>query len=147
MDSSVVAVAVPRLRSDESELPRWRLYVLRATYALIAFGMGMQIVPPLFDHAALDRGVIPSLLAGMCLVDLLGIRYPRRMLPMLLFELAWKAIWILFYGLPQWRSGLGPSTYTGDFQAIAAGVILMPIVIPWGYVWRHYVRATGDRWR
>ena len=147
MDASAVVGEAPRRRSDESELPRWRLSVLRATYALIAFGMGLQIVPPLLDHAALDRGVIPSLLAGMCLVDLLGIRYPRRMLPMLLFELAWKATWILFYGLPQWRSGLTPSTFAGDFQAIAAGVILMPIVIPWGYVWRHYVRAAGDRWR
>jgi hypothetical protein len=26
-------------------------------------------------------------------------------------------------------------------------VILMPIVIPWGYVWRHYVKAPGNRWR
>jgi hypothetical protein len=29
---------------------------------------------------------------------------------------------------------------------IAFGVILMPLVIPWGYVWRHYVKARSDRW-
>ena len=25
--------------------------------------------------------------------------------------------------------------------------ILMPLVIPWGYVWRHYVKRPGARWR
>jgi hypothetical protein len=40
-----------------------------------------------------------------------------------------------------------PATFNDDFQNIAVGVILMPIVIPWGYVWRHYLKAPGDRWR
>jgi hypothetical protein len=36
---------------------------------------------------------------------------------------------------------------TEDFQNIAFGVILMPIVIPWGYVYRHYIRQPAARWR
>jgi hypothetical protein len=69
------------------------------------------------------------------------------MLPLLLFELAWKTIWLLDYGLPQWSSGRLPPTFAGDFQAIAAGVILMPIVIPWGYVYRRYIKQGADRWK
>ena len=34
-----------------------------------------------------------------------------------------------------------------DFKAIAAGVILMPIPIPWAYVYRHCLRQQGNRWR
>ena len=45
------------------------------------------------------------------------------------------------------RSGQVPTTFTGEFPAITFGVVLMPLVIPWGYVWRHYVKAPGDRWR
>ena len=30
---------------------------------------------------------------------------------------------------------------------LARGVIVMPIVIPWGYVYRRYVRQQADRWR
>ncbi len=26
-------------------------------------------------------------------------------------------------------------------------VVVILAVTPWGYVWRHYVRAKGDRWR
>ena len=40
-----------------------------------------------------------------------------------------------------------PPTFTEDFQSIAFGVILMPIVIPWGYVYRHYIRQPAARWR
>jgi hypothetical protein len=28
-----------------------------------------------------------------------------------------------------------------------AGIVLCLIAIPWPYVWAHYVRAPGDRWR
>ena len=51
------------------------------------------------------------------------------------------------FGLPQWSSGQAPPTFAEDFQAIAAGVILMPLVIPWGYVYRHYIKQPSDRWR
>ncbi len=88
-----------------------------------------------------------SLLFAMCLLDLVGVRYPRQMLPLLLFEFAWKTTWMLAFGLPQWSSGQHPPTFAGDFTAIGFGVILMPLVIPWGYVWRRYVKAPGDRWR
>jgi hypothetical protein len=46
--------------------------------------------------------------------------------------------------------GTDPADLRRDFKNIAAGVILMPIVIPWSYVYRHYVKsrgtAGGDRW-
>jgi hypothetical protein len=128
------------------DLRRFRLYVLRAVYLLIGLGEGSQVAPGLFVHEPTARGVIASLLAGMCLLDLLGIKYPRQMLPLLLFEFAWKLIWMLAFGLPQWLSGVQPPTFAEDFFNIAFGVILMPLVIPWGYVWRHYVKAPGDRW-
>jgi hypothetical protein len=130
---------------DELSLPR--LYVMRAIYLLIGLGEGSQIAPALFFHEPTARGVIPALLAGMCLLCLLGLKYPRQMLPMLLFEFAWKYLWFLAFGLPQWFSGQQPPTFAEDFFNIGFGVIIMPFVIPWGYVWRHYVKAAGDRWR
>jgi hypothetical protein len=69
------------------------------------------------------------------------------MLPFLLFEFAWKTIWLLSFGLPQRLSGQFPPTFAEDFPNILLSVILMPLVIPWGYVWRHYVKQPPDRWR
>lgn len=129
------------------DLSLFRLYLLRAVYLLIGLGEGSQVAPGLLVHEPTARGVIASLLAGMCLLDLLGVKYPRQMLPLLLFEFAWKLIWMLSFGLGQWSSGQVPPTFAEDFFNIGFGVILMPLVIPWGFVWRHYVKAPGDRWR
>jgi len=129
------------------ELSLLRLYVMRAVYFLIAFGEGSQVVPALFVHDPTARGVIPALLSGLCLLCVLGLRYPKAMLPLLLFEMAWKTIWFFAFGLPQYLSGEVPPTFAEDFKAITFGVAIMPFVIPWGYVWRHYVKAAGDRWR
>ena len=124
-----------------------RLYVLRATYLLLVLGLGAMIVPDVLSHPLTSRGVIPSLLGAVWLLAFIGIRYPLQMLPLLLFEFAWKSIWMLAYGLPQWSAGQMPATFADDVFAIGMGVILMPLVIPWGYVLRHYIRQPGARWR
>ena len=134
------------LDRPEDDVSPVRLHVLRATYLLLIVGLGAMNLPQLISHDPAARGVIPSMLGGIWLLALVGFRYPLTMLPLLLFELAWKAIWLFDYGLPQWRSGQMPPTWSEDFKAIAAGVILMPIVIPWGYVRRHYVKMPA-RWR
>jgi hypothetical protein len=136
-------MAIDRPEDDVSPA---RLHVLRATYLLLMVGLGAMILPPLISHEPAARGVIPSLLGGVWLLAFVGFKHPLRMLPLLMFELTWKAIWLFDYGLPQWTSGQTPPTWPEDFKAIVAGVILMPLVIPWGYVYRHYVKMPG-RWR
>jgi hypothetical protein len=131
----------------ESEVSLARLYVLRATYLLLVVGLGAMILPPLLSHTPMARGVIPSLLGAVWVLAFVGLRYPLQMLPLLMFEFAWKTMWLVDFGFPQWSSGQLPPTFAEDFQAIAMGVILMPLVIPWGYVYRHYVKQHADRWR
>ncbi len=145
MASTTTSIPVPTTAGGELSLPR--LYVLRAIYFLIAFAEGSQVIPALFAHEPTARGVIPALLSGLCLLCLLGLRYPRQMLPLLMFEFAWKYIWFFAFGLPQYLSGQVPPTFTEDFKAITVGVAIMPFVLPWGYVWRHYVKAPAERWR
>ena len=147
MTSNAASAPRPGTNSTEGEVSLVRLYVLRATYLLLVVGLGVFIVPSLASHEPMARGVIPSLLGGVWLLAFVGLRYPLQMLPLLMFEFVWKTIWLLAFGVPQWSAGQMPATFTEDFQSIALGVILMPIVMPWGYVYRHYVRQPGARWR
>ena len=124
-----------------------RIYVLRATYLLLVIGLGGMIVPEVVSHPVISRGVIPSLLGAVWVLAFVGLKYPLEMLPLLMFEFAWKSIWLLAYGLPQWYASQLPATFAEDSFNIGFGVILMPLVIPWGYVYRHYVKQSGARWR
>ena len=132
---------------DAGDVSLLRLYVLRALYALLIVGLGATILPALVSHEPEARGVIPSLLGALWLLAFVGLRYPLQMLPLLLFEFVWKTIWLFDFGLQQWLSGPRPPTFDDDFFAIGIGVLLMPLVIPWGYVWRHFVTARSERWR
>ena len=126
-----------------------RLYLLRAMYLIMAVGLGVMIGPLLFQPPAgveHMRSVVRSVLAAVALLALLGLRYPLKMLPLLFFELIWKAIWMLVYGLPLWLAGPLDAAFAATIKDNLTAVLLI-VAIPWGYAWRHYVNAPSDRWR
>ena len=131
------------------EVSTFRLYLLRATYLLIVVGLGFTIWPGVLHppkDLALMRGVVRSLLGAVSLMAVLGIRYPLKMLPLLFFELVWKSIWILAFGLPRWSAHqLDPDTQE-TLNACLMGIVLFPLVMPWRYVLANYVKVPGDRW-
>src|SRR5215813_9150384 len=122
--ASTAAVSPTTSAPADSEVSLLRLYILRVTCLLLVVGVGAMVLPPLISHEPTARGVIPSLLGAVWVLAFFGLRYPLQMLPLLLFEFAWKTIWLLAFGLPQWFAGQMPPTFTEDFPNIAFGVIL-----------------------
>ena len=137
----------------DHEVSLTRLYLLRATYAIfvlpaiVMIPLGSGPLPKLIFHSATERGMINGIQTGLILMCALGLRYPLKMLPILLFELAWKAIWLLFYGLPNWLAGTSSPQFNLDLMLIGAAPILFGLVIPWSHVFRHYLRQPSERWR
>jgi hypothetical protein len=132
-----------------SDVSTFRLYLLRAMYGFMFVGLAMfkwpAILnpPPGIAHAST---VVGSVLGAISLLAVLGIRYPVKMLPLLFFELLWKPLWVLGWGLPLWfTQQLGPDGQETLFNCLV-GVVLVPLVLPWGYVFNQYVRAPGNRW-
>jgi formate hydrogenlyase subunit 3/multisubunit Na+/H+ antiporter MnhD subunit len=132
-----------------SEVGMLRLYGLRAMYLLIAIGLGMTVWPLIIsppDTAANAKSVIRALLGALAILAAVGVRYPLRMLPLLLFELLWKVIWVVAFALRMWLD-TGLDAYASEtLFACLMGVVLVPIAIPWRYAWAHYARAAGDPW-
>jgi hypothetical protein len=92
------------------------------------------------------EGVVACLLTAMSLLAFLGLRYPVRMLPILLFEVIWKVIWIAAVAVPRLVSDdLNAATREVLFSCSFIVVILA--VIPWRYTWTCCVRTPGDAWR
>ena len=135
----------------QRDLTTFRLYVLRATYLLVAVGLGVQIWPLIISSAVAPpahmQGVVRAVLTAVSLLALLGLRYPVQLLPLLLFELTWKAVWVLAIGLPLWRAGRLDAATQETWVACLFGLVIFPLAIPWGYVLQHYVLARGERWR
>lgn len=128
------------------EMTKLQLYLLRAMYLLIAVGLGLTVWPLIIapaERMADPHSVIQSILGSFCLLSLVGLRYPLQMLPILLFELIWKTLWVLGFALPVWlRTGLDEYA-AGVLFACAMGVVLTPIAIPWRYLAARHFSAGG----
>lgn len=133
-----------------SELSVFRLYLLRALFLLIALGQGSQTWPAIIHHTKpwdFWHGVGMCFLGALTALSLLGVRYPVRMLPLLFFELAWKLLWIVTIWLPLWLGRRVDADTADNFFSILLGVVLVPLFLPWGYVWKNYVLWPADRWK
>lgn len=131
-----------------SEVSTFRLNLMRSLYLLMFLGQGIMQWPTIIHHTnALPfwHGVGSSMLFAMALLAALGIRYPLQMLPLLLFELVWKALWLISVALPLWSAHQIDPPMAEAIKATLMGVIV-PIIIPWPYVYAHYVKKPGDRW-
>jgi hypothetical protein len=131
------------------ELSLRRLYVLRLGYLFMGGGLAVFKWPSFVAHHGswpLDRGLIECILLAMSILALLGLRYPVKMLPILLFESLWKLTWLGVVALPKLLGGGLDAATTVEFTNILFVVVILA-VIPWGYVVRQFLAAPGDRWR
>ena len=105
--TAISAVAPEATRSADT-VPVWRLYLLRAGYLIIAVGLGIEIWPVIVNHKPeweIMHGVASCMLGALAVMAVIGLRYPLRMLPILLFEMTWKTIWLIAVALPLWQAG------------------------------------------
>ena len=125
------------------ELPKWRLYIMRALYLLTFLGLAYDNWSTIFyPGEQLDAlsGVAISFWAAYSLLMVIGVRYPIKMLPLLLLQLLYKSAWLIGTYLPAKSSGL----LTDDIELFAGifikAIILDFIVIPWPYVYKNYIK-------
>lgn len=143
--------SVEHLTSEPAatDLPLYRLHLMRAGYLVLGLGLAVVKWPELIAHDSSEPvmdSVVTSLLTALSLLAFLGLRYPVRLLPVLVFETAWKLIWLSVVALPELAAG-GMDPATREVLASCLWVVVILAVVPWRYVWQRYVTAAGDRWR
>jgi hypothetical protein len=132
------------------EVSLFRLYLMRSLYLLNFVLLGMDVWPGLINHGKPwdpMHGIAVSFWAALSALSGLGIRYPLRMLPLLLMQLFYKSVWLLAVGLPLRSAGQLDPLAAQLFSVCAIGLVVDLIVIPWPYVLAHYLKQPGDRWR
>jgi hypothetical protein len=125
-----------------------RLYLLRALYLLLVLMLGSDVWPELLHPSApipALEGVAYSFWGALSVLGLLGVRYPLKMMPVVMAQFCYKLIWVLAVFLPLQSAGLPVSE--GLKRAMIGGLLVDLVVIPWPYVMVHYLRAPGEPWR
>jgi hypothetical protein len=126
----------------------FRMYLLRAGYLIIAVGLAIMIWPGIInppDSLPHMNEVVRSILGAVSLLALLGILYPLKMLPILFFELLWKLIWLVAFGIRLWSLQRLSAEAAETAANCLFGIALVIIVVPWGYVLKNYIRLSEER--
>ena len=125
----------------------WRINAMRFLFLLMAVIMGGLFVWPqmLFESADWDvmRGLAKSMLAALALLSLWGVRYPLQMLPLMLYEIAWKTIWIVLIAGRAYMAGKWTPDIEGLFND-CIGIVIAYFIVPWRYVWARYIKQPME---
>jgi hypothetical protein len=149
-DNRSIEATDPRSAASDS-LPTYRLNVLRIGYLVLGLGLALVKWPLFFQNGGLGslpvfEGVVAALLTAMSLLAFLGLRYPRQLLPLLVFESLWKLIWLAAVGVPHLLAGDMDAQMRDVFFTVLLVVVILA-VIPWRYAVGQYVTKQGDPWR
>jgi hypothetical protein len=143
-EPATIAPPTPR----RAELALWQLNLLRVGYLVFGVGLVVYKWPLLFTGRpwGLAEGTVECLLVAMSVLALSGLRWPRRMLPILLFEVAWKLLWLGVVALPLWLDGKLDGAFL-DQTVEVLWVAIIIAVIPWRHVFTRYLTTPGESWR
>jgi hypothetical protein len=75
-----------------------------------------------------------------------GVFRPLAFLPIMIYEIVWKAVWLVVVALPPWLAGEQIPTVV-SVKGSMIGICLIIIVIPWKYVWWRYFTQPIEPWR
>ena len=118
------------------------IYLLRILYFLMFVFVGLDAWKTIITHhGAWDptRAVAWCVWAAYSTLSGLGIIHPLRWLPIVIFMIFYKTLWVIVVAYTMWSAGtLAGSPAEGMAQVFIAAPFLA-LIIPWKYVFEKYI--------
>jgi hypothetical protein len=121
------------------------IYLLRLFYFLIAAFVGFEAWSTLLTHEGPWNHTVAltwCFFAGYSTLSILGLFRPLRMLPIMLLVLLYKSLWLIVVAVPLWRAGTMAGNPAEEMAGVFMWIPVLVLVLPWGYVWRTYLRPS-----
>ncbi len=118
------------------------VYALRLFYFLMAAFVATDAWRAIITHEGpWDRfkAMAFCVWAAYPTLAVFGLINPLRWLPIMLFTVAYKGLWLLIVAYPLWRAGTLVGSPAEAMTRAFIGTPLLIIAIPWKYVFRNYV--------
>ena len=123
-------------------VPRINIYLLRLIFALTFFVVGKDSWTVILTFKGTwdpVRAVAFSVWAAYSLLCFLGLYHTLKMLPIIMFQIFYKTIWLAFVALPLWSSGKLAGSPAEEMTYVFLWIILAYVAMPWKYFMQHYV--------
>lgn len=127
---------------------RINIYLLRALYALMFFALGQTTWTEILTHQGPwdpDKAVTWCVWTGFSAMAGIGMFHPLKMLPILLLEIFYKLLWLVLVAYPLWAEGTLAGSPAEGITWVFFPVLLVVLIIPWGYVVKQYSPFRRER--
>jgi len=119
-----------------------QIWFLRTLYLLMFLFVGFDSWSAILRHQGPwdpMRAAALCMFASYSFLAILGVFYPLRMLPIVLFMLTYKTLWLIVVALPLWSAGTMAGSPAAPMARIFRWVPIMFLAMPWKYVFERYV--------
>jgi hypothetical protein len=121
---------------------------LRVIYLLMCSLMAFTAWSSILQHQG-DwepyRAMAVCVWAAYGTLSLLGLLHPLRMLPVVLFMIFYKTLWLALVAYPLWHAGRLAGSSAEELTYIFLAAPAFALVVPWGHVLRRFVLMSWRR--
>ena len=119
-----------------------QIFAMRVGYVLVFVTVGNVAWSRILQHEGGWEPLVAaavSMWAGSSVLSVLGLIHPLKWLPIVLFEIAYKSIWLVIVAYPLWSSDQLAGSPAEGLTYAFLWVVVPIVAVPWGYVLRTYV--------
>jgi hypothetical protein len=119
------------------------IYLLRGLYFLMLAFMATDAWTMVFTHEGqLERfrGIAICVWAAYGTLSLFGLLHPLKWLPIVLFMIFYKTLWLIVVAYPLWRTNQLTGSPSEEMASIFIAAPFLLVIVPWKYVLKTYVK-------
>jgi hypothetical protein len=118
------------------------IYLLRVLYFLMFAFVGFDSWTSIINHQGPwdhTKAVAFCVWAAYSALSFFGMIHPLKMLPIVIFMIFYKSLWLVVVALPLWRAGTLAGSPAEEMAGVFIWAPLIAVIVPWIYVFRNYV--------
>jgi hypothetical protein len=118
------------------------IYLLRLLYFLMFIGVGLETWQRIINHQGdwdHTKAVAVCVWAAYPTLSHFGLLNPLRWLPIVIFMIFYKTLWVLVVAYPLWRSNTLAGSPAEEMAYVFIWAPVVALIVPWKYVFQNYV--------
>ena len=127
------------------------IYLLRLLFLLVVVFVASDSWSAIFNHEGPwdhVRAAAVCMWAAYSVLSIFGFINPLRWLPIVLFEIFYKLVWLAVVAYPLWSTNRLAGSPAEEMTYAFLWVVLPIVAMPWGYALRTYVwTSRKNGWR
>jgi hypothetical protein len=124
------------------------IYLLRLLYFLMFIGVGVPTLSTIINHEGPwdhTRAVAFCVWAAYPTLSIFGLIRPLQWLPIVIFMIFYKSLWVIAVAYPLWRAGTLAGSPAEQMAHVFVWAPVVGLFVPWKYVFERYVKWHPSR--